>query len=126
LTPLFGAGCKYSLGEEHPATLNARGSLAQTLSQLGEADAARAEYEAVIAGSTAGMGEDDARTLGYVFKLAVLKKEQLGEVEGGLILLRRCVELAHLNPSLGKYHRDTKRYKRALAEWEVSGKQFGF
>ena len=39
-----------------------RGCFAQTLCQLGEIEAARAEYFAVIARSSAGMGEGDARS----------------------------------------------------------------
>ena len=48
--------------------------------------------------------------------IALLKKEALGDLEGGLALLREAVEAARRNPDVRA--EDREKYAKALQEWE--------
>ena len=50
--------------------------------------------------------------------IALLKKEELGDLEGGLALLREAVEAARRNPDVRAKAR--KQYAEALQEWEAT------
>jgi hypothetical protein len=49
--------------------------------------------------------------------IALLKKEKLGDLEGGLALLREAVEAARRNPDVRAEKRE--KYAEALQEWEA-------
>ena len=49
--------------------------------------------------------------------IALLKKDELGDLEGGLALLREAVEAARRNPDVGAEHRE--EYAETLQEWEA-------
>ena len=49
--------------------------------------------------------------------IALLKKEKLGDLEGGLALLREVVEAARRNPDVPAEHRE--EYAEALQQWEA-------
>ena len=48
---------------------------------------------------------------------ALLKKEELGDLEGGLALLREAVEAARRNPDVPAEKRE--KYAETLQEWEA-------
>ena len=48
--------------------------------------------------------------------IALLKKEKLGDLEGGLALLREVVEAARRNPDVPA--EDREKYAETLQEWE--------
>jgi hypothetical protein len=49
--------------------------------------------------------------------IALLKKDQLGDLEGGLALLREAVEAARRNPDVRAENRD--KYAEELQRWEA-------
>ena len=49
--------------------------------------------------------------------IALLKKEKLGDLEGGLALLREVVEAARRNPDVPAEKRE--KYAKALQKWEA-------
>ena len=49
--------------------------------------------------------------------IALLKKDELGDLEGGLALLREVVEAARRNPDVRAEHREL--YAEALQRWEA-------
>jgi hypothetical protein len=49
--------------------------------------------------------------------IALLKKDELGDLEGGLALLREAVEAARRNPDVRAEHREL--YTETLQEWEA-------
>eukprot|EP01046_Picozoa_sp_COSAG06_P082025 COSAG06_NODE_29105_length_562_cov_1.464363_1_plen_81_part_10 len=49
--------------------------------------------------------------------IALLKKDALGDLEGGLTLLREAVEAARRNPDVRAERRE--KYARRLQEWEA-------
>ena len=49
--------------------------------------------------------------------IALLQKDELGDLEGGLALLREVVEAARRNPDVRAEHR--KMYAEGLQEWEA-------
>ena len=49
--------------------------------------------------------------------IAWLKKEELGDLEGGLALLREVVEAARRNPDVPAEHREM--FAEALQQWEA-------
>ena len=49
--------------------------------------------------------------------IALLKKEKLGDLEGGLALLREVVETARRNPDVWAEERE--KYAEALQRWEA-------
>ena len=49
--------------------------------------------------------------------IALLKKQKLGDLEGGLALLREVVEAVRRNPDVGA--EDRNAYARKLQEWEA-------
>eukprot|EP01046_Picozoa_sp_COSAG06_P038977 COSAG06_NODE_4553_length_4153_cov_321.455599_5_plen_66_part_00 len=49
--------------------------------------------------------------------IALLKKNQLGDLEGGLALLRETVEAARRNPDVPA--EDRELYAEALQQWEA-------
>ena len=55
--------------------------------------------------------------------IALLKKQKLGDLEGGLALLREAVEAARRNPDVGAEHRE--KYAEALQEWEAEARPKG-
>ena len=48
---------------------------------------------------------------------ALLKKEELGDLEGGLALLREAVEAARRSPDVRAEKRE--KYAETLQEWEA-------
>jgi hypothetical protein len=49
--------------------------------------------------------------------IALLKKEKLGDLEGGLALLREAVEAVRRNPDVRAEKRE--KYAEGLQEWEA-------
>ena len=49
--------------------------------------------------------------------VAVLKKQELGDLEGGLALLREVVEVARRNPDVRA--EDREMFAEALQQWEA-------
>ena len=49
--------------------------------------------------------------------IALLKKDELGDLEGGLALLREVVEAARRNPDVRA--EDREEYAETLQEWEA-------
>ena len=49
--------------------------------------------------------------------IALLKKEELGDLEGGLALLREVVEAARRNPDVRA--EDREMYAEGLQQWEA-------
>ena len=49
--------------------------------------------------------------------IALLKKDELGDLEGGLALLREVVEAARRNPDVSAEERE--EYAETLQEWEA-------
>jgi len=49
--------------------------------------------------------------------IALLKKQKLGDLEGGLALLREAVEAARRNPDVGAESRE--KYAKTLQQWEA-------
>ena len=49
--------------------------------------------------------------------IALLKKEKLGDLEGGLALLREVVEAARRNPDVRA--EDREKYAETLQQWEA-------
>ena len=49
--------------------------------------------------------------------IAVLKKNELGDLEGGLALLREVVEAARRNPDVPAEKRE--KYAKQLQRWEA-------
>ena len=54
---------------------------------------------------------------------ALLKKEELGDLEGGLALLREAVEAARRNPDVRAEKREM--YAEALQQWEMAAEMQG-
>ena len=108
-------------GASHPETLRYRGSLAGGLAQTGETEAARREFEAVLAGSTVQLGADHRDTLSSKRALAFHHKYNLGDAATGVAMLREVVAACARNPELGREYQhpsSSRSFAAELADWE--------